>query len=222
MTKYIFIRIAAIVILLTSCTTSVKNVNSSDAIQNKNNNNTGNSVQQTKTVLLTVQEVYRNRDTIIEKKIRVRGRVLAQPHYSAAPCVPSEPCPRITDITLHLVDPSDFSTRRPTTRLDLFEHTAEDTFIPMTCSFVSTDNFDCNPYTQNEITTEEGTFIKHKIPYQTVGTSNGDITVLKYIDKYIFVPGAENLKNTNPCETGKILVYEQQGISSCVDVSQTQ
>lgn len=217
MNKTILIRIATIVILMTGCTNTAENTNSSAIIQNKNSTNIDHRIQQPKTGILTVPEVYSSPNTYIEKKIRVRGRILAQPHYSAGPCVPSEPCPPIIDITLHLVNPADPVNQHPTVSLDLFEHTAEDTFKPMMCSFISKDNFDCNPYIQNAITTVEGIFIKHKIPYQTVGTSDGDIKVLKYIDIYIFVPGAEHLKNTNPCEIGKTPVYEQKGISSCVD-----
>jgi hypothetical protein len=223
MHKTILIRIiATIVILMTGCMNTAENTNSSAIIQDKNGTKIDDRIQQLKTGVLTVPEVFRTPDTYIENKIRVRGRIMAQPHYSAAPCVASEPCPQIINITLHLVDPSDLANRQPTTPLDLFEHTAEDTFMPMTCTFVSTDNFDCNPYTQNAITTVEGTFIKHKIPYHTVGTSDGEITVLKYSDIFILVPGAENLKNTNPCGMGQTPVYEGKGISSCVDLPEKQ
>jgi hypothetical protein len=213
----IIISVATIVVLVTSCANTVKNTDSSAIIQNKNNNNIDHTIQQTKTVILTVPEVYRNPDIHIEKKIRVRGRILARPHYSTGPCVPSEPCPPIINITLHLVSPDDPVNHYPITSLDLFEHTAEGTFKPMTCTFISKDNFDCRPYIQNAITTIEGIFIKHKIPYHTVGTSDGDIEVLKYSDIYIFVPGAENLQNTNPCGTGQTPVYERKGISRCIE-----
>jgi len=216
----IIISIATIVILVNCCTFTVKNTNSSAIIQNKDGSKTDYFIQETG--ILTVAEVHRNRDTYVEKKIRVRGKILARPLYSAGPCFPSEPCPSIIDITLHLVNPDDPVGHYPITSLDLFEHTAVGTFKPMKCTFIGKDNFDCRQYIQNTITIIEGTFIKHKIPYLTVGTSNGDFKVLKYRDIYIFVPGAENLKNTNPCGLGKAPVYEGEGISICVDVSEIQ
>lgn len=213
----IIIGIATVVVFVNCCMFAVRNTDSSAIVQNNNGNNTDYLMQEKD--ILTVAEVHSNRDAYIEKNIRVRGKILAQPHYSTGPCFPSEPCPSIIDITLHLIDPDDPADHYPITSLDLFKHTAVGTFEPMKCTFTGKDNFDCHPYIQNAIVIIEGSFIKHKIPYLTVGTSTGDLKVLKYSDIYIFVPGEENLKNTNPCGTGKTPVYESDGISKCVDVS---
>lgn len=198
------------------CTFTAKDTNNSALIQNKDGKEKNNVIKEKG--ILTVTEVLGSLDAYIEKNIRVRGKILAKPNYSTGPCYPSEPCPPIIDITLHLVNPDEPADHYPITSLDLYEHTADGTLKPMKCTFIGEDNFDCHPFVQNTVAIIEGTFIKHKIPYLTVGTSTGDFKVLKYLDLYVFVPGAENIKNTNPCGTGKNPVYEGEGISSCVDV----
>jgi len=137
--------------------------------------------------VMTPSEVLARPESFLDSDIRVRGRIHLVREDNLDPAAPS-PGPdstRPTSASLQLVTVG-AAPSAPAT-LDLYRTGRQGSLEPVGCKALAANQFDCGAFTPDAVTVVSGRLSKHRIPTQQVGSSAGDLRILKYREIYVLL-----------------------------------
>ena len=135
----------------------------------------------------TIADVLANREEFLGKAISVQARIHVEEYWSFEPCAgDAAACDRPFKATVHAVAPG--AARSDSTAIDLYRRGSNGQLEALECKVVTKHDFDCSPYTKDQVARVEGTFVRTVVPVQTV-TSGGTTTIIQSGYAYVLVVG---------------------------------
>jgi hypothetical protein len=137
--------------------------------------------------VVTPSDVLARPESFLDSDIRVRGRIHLVRQDNLGPAAPPTGASSnsATSASLQLVTVGE-PPGTPAT-LDLYRTGAQGVAEPVGCKAIAANQFDCDAFTPDAVTVVSGRLSKHRIPTQQVGSSAGDIRVLKYREIYVLL-----------------------------------
>ena len=146
--------------------------------------------------ILSVAELDAAKDAYAGKQIKVKGKIYINPLYGEGPCpapvgaTSALPCDTIMGINLFLSAESSITPWNVVPPVLIYQNGK-----PYPCTHSSDTDYACGGFSQGEIRTLEGVFVKTQVPFQSIGVSGGGPpTVIKWQDFY-YLDIANNLNS---------------------------